>query len=73
MEYFEDMLSGNTVGMNRNTYYMAEPEDIRPSFEEVTYVIKTLKNYKAPGTNETTAELLKYGEEDLWKGKGYSI
>ena len=40
-EYFEDILSGNTMGMSRNTYYKAEPEDIPPILEEVSYIIKS--------------------------------
>ena len=42
-EYFEDTLSGNTTGVNRNTYYMEEPEDIPSTLEEVSYIIKPLK------------------------------
>ena len=63
----EDMLSGNTAFMNRNTYYMAEPKDISPNLEEVSYVIKNLKHHKALRTDKIMAELLKYGREDMWK------
>jgi len=41
------------------TFYTIEKEDIQPSYEEVTYVIKCLKNHKAPGTDQMIAELLK--------------
>ena len=45
-EYFEDiLLSGKTTSMNRNTYYTAEPKDISPTLEDVSYVIMSLKNH----------------------------
>ena len=37
---------------------MVEPEDIPPILEDVSYVIRSLKSHKAPGTEEITAELL---------------
>jgi len=40
-------------------FFTAENEDIQPSYEEVTHVIKCLKNHKAPGTDEILAELFK--------------
>jgi hypothetical protein len=39
-------------------FYTVENEDIQLSYEEVTYVIKCLKNQKVPGTDQITAELL---------------
>ena len=58
----------------------AENEDMQPSYEEVTHVIKCLKNHKAPGTDQIIAEFLKkekkyYGEEStiLWNWFGHSI
>ena len=62
-ECFEDILSDSTTGMNRNTYYTGEPEDILPTLEDVSYVMKSLKRHKAP----EAAEVLKYGDEDLWE------
>jgi hypothetical protein len=41
------------------TFYTAENEDIQPSYEEVTYVIKYLKYYKASVTDQIITELLK--------------
>jgi len=49
------------------TFYTVENEDIQPSYEEVTYVIKCLKNHKAPGTDQLIAKLLKKGGESLWR------
>jgi hypothetical protein len=41
------------------TFYAVENEEIQPSYEEVTYVIKCLKNHKAPRREQIIAELLK--------------
>ena len=38
-------------------FFTVENEDIQPSYEEVTHVIKCLKNHKAPGTDQIIAEL----------------
>jgi hypothetical protein len=43
------------------TFCTAGNDDIQPSYEEVTYVIKCLKNHKAPGTEQIIAGLLKTG------------
>ena len=48
-KYVENFLSDNTTGIDRSTCYTAEPEDIRLTLEEVPYMIKSLKNHKAPG------------------------
>jgi len=52
-------LAGNLNDTDCMTFYTIEKEDIQPSYEEVTYVIKCLKNHKAPGTDQMIAELLK--------------
>ena len=39
----------------------AGPEGIPLTIEEVSYVIKSLKNHKASGMDEKTTELLRYG------------
>ena len=36
---------------------------MQPSYEEVTHVIKCLKNHKAPGTDQISAELLTLEEK----------
>jgi hypothetical protein len=54
------------------TFRTVATEDIQPRYEEVPYVIKCLRNHKAPGTAQIIAELLKkkeeriYGEESLF-------
>jgi len=45
-------------------FFTAENEDIQPSYEEVTHVIKCLKNDMS-GTDQILAELLKKGGETL--------
>ena len=47
------------------TFYTLENENIQPSYEEVTYVIKCLKIHNAPGTDQIIAELLRKGGESL--------
>ncbi len=66
-EYFESILSGNLDDTDSTIFSMAENEDKQLSYEEVTYVIKCLKNHKAPGQDQILAEFLKKGGESLWR------
>ena len=48
-------------------FFTAGNENIQPSYEEVTHVIKCKKNHKTPGTDQILAEFLKKGGEALWR------
>ena len=65
-EYFERVLTAHPDDTD-SIFFTAENEDIQPSYVEVTHIIKCLKNHKAPGTDQTLAELLKKGGETLWR------
>jgi hypothetical protein len=66
-EYFESVLAGNSDNTDSITFFTAKNEDKQPNYEEVVYVIKCLKNHKAPGKDQIPAEFLKKGGETLWK------
>jgi len=66
-EYFENVLQGNPDDIDSMAFFTAENEDIQLSYEEVTHVIKCLRNHKAPGTDQTLAEFFKKGGEILWR------
>ena len=66
-EYFESVLTGNPDDTDSMTFCTTKNEDIQPSYEEVTHVIKCLKNHKAPGTDQILAGFLKKGGEILWR------
>ena len=46
---------------------MYKRQDIPPTIKEVSYVIKSLKNQKAPVSDEIRTELLNCGGEDSWE------
>jgi hypothetical protein len=67
-EYFESVLTADPEDTDNMIFFTAENEDRQPRYEEVTHIIKYLKNHKMPGTDQILAELLKkeekpYGEE----------
>jgi hypothetical protein len=41
-EYFESVLTGNPNDADSMTFFTAENEDIQPSYEEMTHIIKCL-------------------------------
>jgi len=59
-KYFASVLTGNPGDTDSTTFFTAENEDIQLSYEEVTYVIKCLKNHKAPETEQILAESLTF-------------
>jgi hypothetical protein len=54
-ECFQSVFMGNPDGTDSVTFFAAENEDIQTSYEEVTAVIKCLKNHKVPGTDQIIA------------------
>ena len=58
-EYFESILTANPDDTDSMIFPTAENEDIQPSYEEVTQVIKCLRNHNTPGTEQILAELKK--------------
>jgi hypothetical protein len=56
-EYFESILTADPDGTDSMIFFTAENEDIQPSYEEVTHLIKCLKNHKVSGTDQILAEL----------------
>jgi hypothetical protein len=51
-ECFENVLTGNLDDREITTFFTAENEDKQPTYEEVIFVIKCLKNHKAPGKDK---------------------
>jgi hypothetical protein len=66
-EYFESLLTGNSDNTESTTFFTAKNEDKQPTYEEVIFVIKCLKNHKAPGKDQIRAEFFKKGGETLWR------
>jgi len=58
-EYIESVVTDNPDDTDSTPFFTAENEDIQPSYEAVTHVIKCLKNHKGPGTDQILAEFLK--------------
>jgi hypothetical protein len=52
------VLTGNPDDTDSKTFFTAENEDIQPSYEEVTHIIKCLTKQKAPETDQILAEFL---------------
>lgn len=48
-----------------NVYERAKPQVVDVSLEEVKIAISCLKKWKAPGTDDIPAELIKYGGKEL--------
>jgi len=64
--HFNELLNPHTRQFRSQIeYYTAEPEDMDPTDEEISTVIKGLKNNKSPGEDRLGAELYKYGGEEL--------
>lgn len=64
---FGDILSNDIYSIDRNTY-TGELEGIIRSFDEVSCVIKSLRNHEALITDKITADLLKNRDETVWEG-----
>jgi hypothetical protein len=68
-QYFSELLNSNSeCSVSKNIVYQgAEPYIEPPTGDEVFEVIRALKNNKAPGEDNVSAELIKYGSLELWK------
>jgi hypothetical protein len=75
-EYFYELLNVEVLdtaldGNNEETYCNVQPDVEMPSREEVEAAVKALKNNKAPGKDEISAEVLKKGGDviidKLWE------
>lgn len=69
-EYFEELLNKPSMGEKNTQQYNLpyggpDPFVNTPTLEETIKGIMTLKNYKAPGEDLITAELIKYGGREL--------
>jgi hypothetical protein len=51
-EYFESVLTGNPDDTDSTIFFTAESEDMQPSYEEVTHVIKCLKTTRRQEQNK---------------------
>jgi hypothetical protein len=64
-EYFEDMLNVKVDEEPESTEYTDELEITEPSLDEVRQAVESLRNSRAPGEDQLTAELLKNGGPEL--------
>lgn len=67
-EHFEELLNGEVnkeMDMDISVYQNVQPKVENPSLEEVIQAIKEMKNYKAPGSDGISSEMLKAGGIEL--------
>jgi len=66
--HFEELLSTTNEDVHtqeHTTYYSVQPEFPEPEYEEITQIIKSLKNNKVPGQDIINAELIKTANPKL--------
>ena len=66
-DYFENVLVGNLVDIDSMTFRTVENEDIQPSYEEVTYVIKSLKKSQGTRNRQNNSRTSRKRRESLEK------
>ncbi|PSN43121.1 hypothetical protein C0J52_10468 [Blattella germanica] len=66
-DHFKNMLGKEAEQVDHLKYLSAEPHLKEPSYNEVAYVINSLKNNKSAGLDGITAELIKNGGISLFE------